>query len=396
MRFTLGIALLICFPIFAQADDQPKPNTLTPKEIADGWILLFDGKSTYGWTSPNDSKWTIADGMLAPQKDKPGLLVTTTAFRNYLLVVDFQLSKTGNLEVLPFCNAQGEGGQVLDLGANPRFREGRWECWIGVEEEAVRSGSFHSRVKKFVGFEEPFKQSSTRRPTQPCNIGLRGNRFIIHSIKLKPATMEQLLIDKDLKGWKEFPGRKSKFSVTQDGFLHVKDGPGDLQTAGEWADFILQLDCKTNGKNLNSGIFFRCLPGEYQMGYEAQIHNGFGPDKEYTLDIHDPKTQKLVERKKEKFAAIDYGTGAIYRRMPARFQAANDNEWFTMTVAAQGRHLATWVNGIQTVDWTDHRPLDENARKGAYLKKGPISIQGHDPTTDLLFRNFRLAELPAK
>jgi hypothetical protein len=131
------------------------------------------------------------------------------------------------------------------------------------------------------------------------------------------------------------------------------------------------------------------------MGYEAQIHNGFGAEKDYTLEVFDPKMNKSIEKKKEKFTAIDYGTGAIYRRMPARFQAAQDNEWFTMTVVAQGRHLSTWVNGLQTVDWTDNRPLNENARKGAYLKKGPISIQGHDPTTDLLFRNIRIAELPA-
>jgi hypothetical protein len=40
--------------------------------------------------------------------------------------------------------------------------------------------------------------------------------------------------------------------------------------------------------------------------------------------------------------------------------------------------------------------MADNARQGCYLKKGPISIQGHDPTTDLLFRNIRIAELPAK
>ena len=66
-----------------------------------------------------------------------------------------------------------------------------------------------------------------------------------------------------------------------------------------------------------------------------------------------------------------------------------------MTVVAQGRHLATWVNGVQVTDWDDHRPLNDNARNGCCLNAGPISIQGHDPTTDLSFRNFRIAELPA-
>src|SRR5262249_36068834 len=158
-----------------------------------------------------------------------------------------------------------------------------------------------------------------------------------------PVELFPLLNGKNLDGWKVFPGRKSKFSVTKEGWLSLKDGPGDLQTTKQWDDFVLQLDCKTNGKNLNSGVFFRCLPGEYQMGYEAQIHNGFGPGKDYTLEVLDPTTNKLV-KKKERYAATDYGTGAIYRRQPARFQAAQDGEWFTMTVVAQGRHMATWVN----------------------------------------------------
>jgi hypothetical protein len=65
-----------------------------------------------------------------------------------------------------------------------------------------------------------------------------------------------------------------------------------------------------------------------------------------------------------------------------------------MTVLAHGRHIATWVNGYQTVEWTDDRPPDDNPRKGSKTGKGHISIQGHDPTTDLSFRNLRIAELP--
>src|SRR5262249_4424260 len=157
---------------------------------------------------------------------------------------------------------------------------------------------------------------------------------------------------------KEFPGRKSKFTVTKEGWLNVKDGPGDLQTEGQWADFVVQLECISNGKHLNSGIFFRCRPGEYQNGYEAQIRNEFTEEtRDYTIEIYDPKTNELKRKETIRSPAVDYGTGAIYRRMPARRQVSKDGEWFTLTVAAHGRHLATWVNGVQAADWTDHRPL---------------------------------------
>jgi hypothetical protein len=45
------------------------------------------------------------------------------------------------------------------------------------------------------------------------------------------------------------------------------------------------------------------------------------------------------------------------------------------------------------VDWTDNRAANDNGRNGYRAAAGPISIQGHDPTTDLSFRNLRIAPL---
>src|SRR5439155_4422605 len=164
-------------------------------------------------------------------------------------------------------------------------------------------------------------------------------RIELRNLKLRPLETRPLFNGKDLSGWKinaADPKRMmSKWEVTKDGELSLKNGPGDLVTEKEFDNFVLQLECKTNGKNLNSGVFFRCVPGQYQNGYEAQIHNGFKGD--------------------DRTKPVDFGTGAIYRRVPARKVVANDNEWFTMTVAADGKHFATWVNGYQTVDWTDDR-----------------------------------------
>jgi hypothetical protein len=202
---------------------------------------------------------------------------------------------------------------------------------------------------------------------------------VLRSVKLLPLNTKPLFTGKSLDGWKvnqADPKRMaSKFAVTKEGELSVKNGPGDLVTEKEFDNFVLQFECKTLGKGLNSGIFFRCIPGQYQNGYEAQIQNLFKGD--------------------DRTKPVDFGTGAIYRRIPARRVVSNDNEWFTMTVAATGKHIATWVNGYQTVDWVDERPADDNPRKGFRAAKGTISIQGHDPTTVLLFRNIRIAEIPA-
>jgi hypothetical protein len=56
--------------------------------------------------------------------------------------------------------------------------------------------------------------------------------------------------------------------------------------------------------------------------------------------------------------------------------------------------MACWVNGVQVSDWTDPRAPDANPRKGLRVEPGTLIIQGHDPTTDLSFRNLRAGEMP--
>jgi hypothetical protein len=384
MRFLLLFAaLFLACP--SRADDAAKPNTLTPKEIAEGWILLFDGDTTFGWQIDGDAR--VKDGVLEVGGDKRASVRCTTQFRDF----DLSLQTSGPARL--FFDTAGTLGS---LALSPA------KTAIKLQARAAPGGTFGllQNIQDGSGGIQLAEVSLSYPDSSPTGLYLEvpaGERLRLSDVRLKPVGLKHLFNGKDLAGWREFPGRKSKFSVTPEGWLNIKNGNGDLQTEGQWADFVLQIECRCNGDHLNSGVFFRCRPREYQQGYEAQIHNHFTkePQKEYTIEEYDPTTNELKEKKKERFAATDYGTGAIYRRQPARREAAKDREWFTMTVAVQGRHMATWVNGIQVTDWTDNRPRKDNARNGCYLEKGPISLQGHDPTTDIGFRNIRIAELPA-
>jgi len=84
----------------------------------------------------------------------------------------------------------------------------------------------------------------------------------------------------------------------------------------------------------------------------------------------------------------------VYFHQPTRRVVSNDNEFFTETIVAQGRHLSVWVNGIQVADYQDAREEGADPRKQARLAAGPISLQAHDPTTNLDFKNLRLVPLP--
>lgn len=200
--------------------------------------------------------------------------------------------------------------------------------------------------------------------------------YKLTSVTFTPTGLKPIFNGKDLTGWSFLKDEKranSKAEVTKDGELHLTDGPGDLQTEAKYADFVLQLDCKTNGEGLNSGVFFRCISGQYQNGYEMQIQNGF--------------------KENDRTKPADWGTGSIYRRVPARKVVGNDNEWMQLTLVAKGPTFATWVNGYPVALWTDERKKDENPRNGLRLDAGHLSLQGHDKTTDLLFRNIQIAEI---
>src|SRR5207244_6825818 len=62
----------------AAGKDEPKPYTLTPQEIDDGWLLLFDGDTTFGWKIDGVAK--VKDGMLVLGGDKETAAAFTTEF----------------------------------------------------------------------------------------------------------------------------------------------------------------------------------------------------------------------------------------------------------------------------------------------------------------------------
>ena len=368
MRRLLAALSLVLLPALVPADEKkkeekPAANTLTKEEAQKGWLLLFDGETTFGWKIDGEAK--VEDGALVLGGKKKTTAEPTARFR--LELIEFVPRMEGD-----------ERPAIVGRG---------WDVMVGGKEK-VRGG------KTSMGPIDP-GDGPLFRITVPA-----GSKLYLRDVKGLPALETKLFDGKSLDGWKAYKGdkkrEKSKFSVTKDGWLNVKDGPGDLQTEKKYDDFVLQLECISNGKHLNSGIFFRSLPGEYQQGYEAQIRNEFKDtaSQKYVVEEYDAKTNKLTGKKEVMSPAVDYGTGAIYRRVPARKQVAKDGEWFTMTVVARGRHLATWVNGVQQVDWTDNRPEGKNARVGYYGDAGCISIQGHDPTTDLSFRNIRISTLP--
>jgi len=121
-----------------------KDNTLTDKEKADGWQLLWDGRTTEGWISAKGDTfpkkgWVIRDGMLTVLKSdgsesrNGGDIVTSRQYTNFILSVDFKITEGANSGIKYFVQTdlnKGEGSaigcefQILDDLRHPDAKLG--------------------------------------------------------------------------------------------------------------------------------------------------------------------------------------------------------------------------------------------------------------------------------
>jgi hypothetical protein len=83
------------------------PDTLTAQEKADGWYLLWDGKTTEGWRGAKldhfpTKGWTMKDGVLTVNENggaesaDGGDIITRKRYANFVLQADFKLTPGAN------------------------------------------------------------------------------------------------------------------------------------------------------------------------------------------------------------------------------------------------------------------------------------------------------------
>jgi len=363
---------------------------LTAEEIQQGWISLFDGRSLFGWNVPDVSNWHVEDGAIVADSGGKSLLLTPFELDDFELRCDFHLAVGGNSGIF-LRTAENPASPATDTyelnicASHPTHKTGSLVGRFVAENVAAVEGEWHQfRVlcegpkiqvwldeKSIVDFVDT---SESIRFTGKLGLQMNEGRAAYRNVCVRPLKFRPLLNGIDTSGWNVVPDSKSQFTINE-GLLHISDGPGFLETAERFGNFALKVEARINDDGLNSGVFFRGKKGTAEApshGYEMQLHNGV----------------KNGDRAKP----ADYGTGAIFRRMQARYVVASDREFLTAVLIAQGDRFASWVNGYQVVNWQDTRQPSDNPREGRRIEAGHISLQGHDPTTDLDFRSVDVHE----
>jgi hypothetical protein len=148
-RFLISVLLLTSVAVageLCQKGSTPggMQNILTQEEIAEGWKLLFDGKTLNGWrgayldTLPARG-WEVRDGMLIVQASGGGEatfggdIVTRTEYSSFDFRLDFKLTEGANSGIKYFVteqqprtpgSAKGLEYQILDDAKHPDAKLG--------------------------------------------------------------------------------------------------------------------------------------------------------------------------------------------------------------------------------------------------------------------------------
>ena len=280
---------------------------LSKSEVDDGWIALFDGETLFGWRPQPSANFRVQDKAIVVERGGQCLLCTTTQFADYVLKVEFRCDETTNSGI--FLRTSPKPGNVkrdcFELNIAPPDNPFPTGSFVGRKkyEGHKPDGEWHQYEVTMEGNKATVKLDGTVILEYEDDdavgrgfIGLQHNSGYVafRNVKLKPIGTKPIFNETDLTGWKSYPEMNSEFTVSPEGFLSMKNGKGQLETENKYGDFVLQIEAISHGAKLNSGVFFRCIPGDEMNGYESQIQNGFNEG--------------------DRTKPMDAGTGAIFRR----------------------------------------------------------------------------------
>ena len=108
----LVVVMMMASEVFSQTS-----NTLTPKEKKQGWVLLFDGVTSKGWTTTKGtsvpSGWEVSNGCISTKKgEKGGDIITVNQYSDFDFSLDYKIEPGCNSGVKYFFTKYETGGNL--------------------------------------------------------------------------------------------------------------------------------------------------------------------------------------------------------------------------------------------------------------------------------------------
>jgi len=113
-------------------------NTLTAREKAEGWKLLFDGKTMNGWTNYRKDTvsdgWKVIDGAMVMSRKGSGDITTVDEYGAFELSLEYKISPAGNsglmYHVKPTASTPWQTGPEVQIQDNVDGHDPQKSGWL--------------------------------------------------------------------------------------------------------------------------------------------------------------------------------------------------------------------------------------------------------------------------
>lgn len=125
-------------------------NQLTKQEKAEGWKLLFDGKTTEGWrkfkTDRIGKSWIVEEGALTfdPTLKDGGDIITTQTFSDFELRLEWKIAPCGNSGIMYFVQESDEYRNVWHTGPEMQVLDNT--CHPDAKINTHRAGDLYDLI----------------------------------------------------------------------------------------------------------------------------------------------------------------------------------------------------------------------------------------------------------
>jgi len=399
-----------------------EPNTLGPRDRAEGWRLLFDGSSVSGWQGlggsgfPEDT-WVVEDGrlMILPGGEDGGDIVTVETFDEYELELEWRVAEGSEyVESGLSIGVDGErmSARGFDVSLDSRAdhplgwellrppgeynhvrilaRRNLIQHWLNgvrVLTLYIDPGELAERLRGKNLTRDP---ELSRTPFGHIALKNRGTAIWFRNIKIRALPPEhedatapdtariEIFNERDLSGWtwvpKVSPSDPVPFSVGKHGTL-LNQGPswGYLRLDGEYRDFVLELDWRHDPHTRSIGeasVILRGRPidlGIWYRGVDVMI----GGDSVGNVWRRGGFEMRFDVGRRE---------GDVLRRLPRRYIPRPPEQWNHLEIRLQEGDLLVKVNGEVL-----------NAADGLEQEAGMIALLAEGGPLE--YRNLRLRPL---
>lgn len=205
-----------------------------------------------------------------------------------------------------------------------------------------------------------------------CGLFLLAAAFTFTAGRPVSAEWVSLFDGQTLAGWKV--GENAGTFSVREGQIVVHGPTAHLFYMGEYKNhnfknFELKVDVMTY-PGANSGIYFHTQYQESswpKYGFEVQVNNSHTDWKR---------------------------TGSLYDVVNIKETYVKDKEWFTEYIKVDGKHVTVKINDRTVVEYTE--PDDFKPAPGQtdhFLSSGTFALQGHDPNSEVHFKNVKVKVL---